>query len=154
MGNNDGMAGKKMYAMVTNTGAKGELGKEHIKQMDIMLPGGGEGRMHGCSAGLFPNHGGAEAGRYKVNGQLQDVQMENEPAVHNLSLRGISDTWGLEYGGIQSLDACSKLPAPFQEACRIKHEWGGGKLGELNKTWIKPMDKCPAALERRVFGSG
>ena len=140
-GADDGMGGKRMIAKVTNTGQDGEY--QSGGHMDILLPGGGEGLFHGCSAGLYPQYGG-----YTVNGSQLPPMLRNDQALWDHGSRGNHSVWGLEYGGVQSMDGCSQLPGPFQEACRIKFGWAKGKLGAENKTWYREIE-CPQVLESR-----
>jgi hypothetical protein len=141
-GNDDGLSGKRMIAKVSNTGQKGEY--QMGGHMDILLPGGGEGLFHGCSASMYPQFGG-----YTVNGEQRASVLKNYEALWNESQRGENWVWGKEYGGVQSMEGCSRLPEPFQESCRIKFGWGGGRLGGENKTWVKQIP-CPRIMEERM----
>lgn len=141
-GDDDGLGGKRMFAKVTNTGQKGEY--QMGGHMDILLPGGGEGLFHGCSASIYPQYGG-----YTVNGWQKPTELRNDEGLWNSSMRGNHPVWGLEYGGVQSMEGCAQLPGPFQEPCRIKFGWGGGKLGAQNKTWVREVP-CPAIMQQRM----
>ena len=143
-GEPDGLEGKRVIVKVTNTGQPGEY--QNGGQFDLLIPGGGEGLFHGCSAGIFPDFGG-----YTVDGTELPPILKNEEALHDKSKRGNSSIWGLEYGGVQSLEGCSGLPEPLQEGCRIKFDWGGGKLGAENLTWFKEVPCPPIVKEKMGF---
>jgi hypothetical protein len=147
-GNSDGLGGKRAIIKFTNTGSPAEYqnGIDVKMHTDLLLPGGGEGLFHGCSAGLYPQFGG-----YTVNGTQKAVELKNEGSENResgMGLRGNHPVWGLEYGGVQTADGCAKLPPEFQEGCKIKFEWGKGKLGAENLTWWKEVP-CPKIVEDR-----
>ena len=145
------MGGKRAIIKFTNTGSPAEYQNDGVTitmHTDLLVPGGGEGLFHGCSAGMYPDLGG-----YTVAGKQLDPMLKNEGSENRdaagLAKRGTHPVWGLEYGGVQSADGCAKLPQPFQEGCKVKFEWGGGKLGAENLTWHKEVP-CPKILEDRV----
>jgi hypothetical protein len=149
-GTPDGLGGKRAIIKFTNTGSPAEYqsdGTTIKMHSDLLIPGGGEGLFHGCSAGLYPDLGG-----YTANGVQQPVVLKNEGSENRtpegMAKRGEHPVWGLEYGGVQSLEGCSKLPEEFQAGCQIKFEWGKGKLGAENLTWFKEIP-CPKIVEDR-----
>lgn len=135
-GADDKLKGKKMIVQVTNNGQVDEYTKG---QFDLLIPGGGEGLFHGCSYKMFPG-----LGKYDTSDTLK-----NEKGLREPNTRGKSDVWGLEYGGVETVEGCSKLPAILQEGCKFRFEWGEGTLGNENKMTYKEVP-CPAQLTAKT----
>ena len=135
-GGDDKLQGKKMIVQVTNNG---QVTEYTTGQFDLLIPGGGEGLFHGCSYKMFPG-----LGKYDTSDTLK-----NEKGLSDPSTRGKSDVWGLEYGGVETLEGCSKLPAILQEGCKFRFVWGQGTLGNENKVNYKEIP-CPAQLTAKT----
>ncbi|KAH7043281.1 RlpA-like double-psi beta-barrel-protein domain-containing protein-containing protein [Macrophomina phaseolina] len=98
------IAGKTLTVQITNTGNDLADG-----QFDLAMPGGGVGQFTGgCSTQW--NSGGSDSGSGSGSG----------------SGGGGGSPFGQQYGGIDSGDACSALPAQWQCGCGFRFGWFEG----------------------------